>query len=58
MSKEAEIRVCKNKTCQKVLPAGYKHKYCHHRRRGAAQYQSMNLSQPLRQLSECRKCAK
>ena len=30
MSKEAEIRVCKNKKCQKVLPAGYKHKYCEH----------------------------
>ena len=28
MSKEAEIRVCKNKKCQKVLPTGYKHKYC------------------------------
>lgn len=28
MSKEAEIKVCKNKKCQKVLPAGYKHKYC------------------------------
>ena len=28
MRKEAEIRVCKNKECQKVLPAGYKHKYC------------------------------
>lgn len=28
MSKEAEIRVCKNKKCQKVLPAGYKYKYC------------------------------
>ena len=28
MSKEAEKRVCKNKKCQKVLPAGYKHKYC------------------------------
>ena len=27
MSKEAEIRVCKNKKCQKVLPAGYNHKY-------------------------------
>ena len=27
MRKEAEIRVCKNKKCQKVLPAGYKHKY-------------------------------
>lgn len=26
MSKEAEIRVCKNKKCQKVLPAGYKHR--------------------------------
>lgn len=23
-----EIRVCKNKKCQKVLPVGYKHKYC------------------------------
>ena len=28
MSNEAEIRICKNKKCQKVLPAGYKHKYC------------------------------
>ena len=28
MSKEAEIQVCKNNKCQKVLPAGYKHKYC------------------------------
>ena len=24
----SEVRVCKNKKCQKVLPAGYKHKYC------------------------------
>lgn len=23
-----EVRVCKNKKCQKVLPAGYKHRYC------------------------------
>lgn len=28
MSNEAEIRICKNKKCQKVLPGGYKHKYC------------------------------
>lgn len=28
MSREAEKRVCKNKKCQKELPAGYKHKYC------------------------------
>ncbi|MGN8658471.1 hypothetical protein [Catenibacterium mitsuokai] len=28
MSNEAEIRICKIKECQKVLPAGYKHKYC------------------------------
>lgn len=28
MSNEAEIRICKNKKCQKVLTAGYKHKYC------------------------------
>lgn len=28
MSREAEIRVCKNKKCQKELPADYKHKYC------------------------------
>ncbi len=28
MKKESEIKVCKNKKCQKVLPAGYKHKYC------------------------------
>lgn len=25
---DAEIRVCKNKTCQKPLPVGYKHRYC------------------------------
>lgn len=28
MSNEAVIRICKNKKCQKVLPAGYRHKYC------------------------------
>lgn len=28
MSKDAEVRVCKNKKCQKVLPVGYKYKYC------------------------------
>lgn len=28
MSEKAENRVCKNKKCQKVLPVGYKHKYC------------------------------
>lgn len=28
MKKSDEIRVCKNKKCQKILPAGYKHKYC------------------------------
>lgn len=28
MKNESEIRVCKNKKCQKVLPVGYKHKYC------------------------------
>ena len=25
MKKESDVRVCKNKKCQKVLPAGYKH---------------------------------
>lgn len=25
---ECEIRVCKNKKCQRPLPEGYKHKYC------------------------------
>ena len=25
---ENEIRVCKNKKCQKPLPEGYKHRYC------------------------------
>ncbi len=25
---DSEVRVCKNKKCQKVLPAGYKYKYC------------------------------
>ncbi len=28
MKSGSEIKVCKNKKCQKVLPAGYKHKYC------------------------------
>ena len=28
MKNESGIRVCKNKKCQKLLPAGYKHKYC------------------------------
>lgn len=28
MKDESEIRVCKNKKCQKVLPTDYKHKYC------------------------------
>lgn len=28
MKDENEIRVCKNKKCQKVRPVGYKHKYC------------------------------
>ncbi|MBQ0098831.1 MAG: hypothetical protein KBS62_07885 [Oscillospiraceae bacterium] len=23
-----EVKVCKNKKCQKPLPKGYKHKYC------------------------------
>lgn len=28
MKKESDVRVCKNKKCQKVLTAGYKHRYC------------------------------
>ena len=28
MRKAEEIRVCKNKECQKILPDGYKYKYC------------------------------
>ncbi len=28
MSKEVKVKICKNKKCQKVLPDGYKHKYC------------------------------
>lgn len=28
MKNENIVRVCKNKKCQKVLPAGYRHKYC------------------------------
>ncbi len=28
MKDESEIRVCKNKKCQKVLPTDYKHMYC------------------------------
>jgi hypothetical protein len=25
---DTKIRVCNNKTCQKSLPVGYKHRYC------------------------------
>ena len=28
MKNESEVRVCKNKKCQKVLPEDYKHRYC------------------------------
>ena len=28
MKQSSEVRVCKNKKCQKPLPEGYKHKYC------------------------------
>ena len=28
MKNENEIRLCKNKKCQKELPVGYKHQYC------------------------------
>lgn len=28
MKNKNEVRVCKNKRCQKLLPIGYKHKYC------------------------------
>ncbi len=28
MKKESKERVCKNKNCGKVLPEGYKHRYC------------------------------
>ena len=28
MEKEPEVRICKNKDCQKVLPAGYKYDEC------------------------------
>lgn len=28
MKDNSEIRVCKNKKCQKILSIGYKHKYC------------------------------
>lgn len=28
MKNEPDVRVCKNKKCQKVLPDGYKHKFC------------------------------
>lgn len=28
MKNDSEIRVCKNKKCKKILPAGYKHSYC------------------------------
>lgn len=24
----SEQKICKNKNCQKVLPTGYKHRYC------------------------------
>lgn len=28
MKNEADVRVCKNKKCQKILPEGYKYGYC------------------------------
>jgi hypothetical protein len=28
MKNESDVRVCKNKKCQKVLPEGYRHRYC------------------------------
>ena len=28
MSEEIETRYCKNTKCHKVLPLGYRHKYC------------------------------
>lgn len=28
MINESEVRVCKNKKCQKVMPEGYKYRYC------------------------------
>ena len=30
-------RKCKNKNCQKILPEGYKYKYCENCRNGRAQ---------------------
>lgn len=27
-NKTDEVKYCKNKDCKKVLPLGYKHKYC------------------------------
>ncbi len=27
MKSDFEVKVCKNKKCQKVLPVGYKHRY-------------------------------
>ncbi|WP_422111684.1 hypothetical protein HXT30_01625 [Gardnerella sp. DNF00571G] len=26
--REEKVRVCANKNCQKVLPPGYRHRYC------------------------------
>ena len=28
MNTKSDLRVCKNKNCQKPLPEGYKHRYC------------------------------
>ena len=28
MDNTEKTRVCRNKKCQKILPIGYKHKYC------------------------------
>lgn len=28
MKDNSEVRICKNKKCQKILPDGYKHRYC------------------------------
>lgn len=54
MNAKSDLRVCKNKNCQKILPEGYKHKYCEACRNQHAHVVKMhsNESEHLRPLQQ------
>lgn len=56
MKKESDVRVCKNKKCQKVLTAGYKHRYCEACRNKHAQTAKKCSERYRRWSSDCSKC--